>query len=133
VQSSTRITIGQWEDFYTALSHGIVDDRIFEKTLREPWIAQQAHEEALAPRWESNPKVKITPKAPPFRIAATFEDGSQRVVPLNNIDFLSDAIGHAGVHCSQVWTWGPGIKAEVIRRLEEEGTRGVVQIKPIPC
>lgn len=133
VLMGSRISAARFENFYTALSHGIINDRIFEKTLRDPWTTRQLHEESMAARTEGGSKKKVAPKAPHFRISATFEDGSRRVVLLSNVDGISEAIGHAGVHCSQMWTWGPGIKMEIIRRLEAEGVSGVCQVKPIPC
>merc|ERR1719359_703741 len=110
----------------------MTDDVLFEQTLRDPWKSHQIHAESLVPRWGLSPRKKDI-KVPQYRMSATFEDGSQRVVLLRNIDGISDAIGHAGVHCSQMWTWGPGVKAEIIRRLEAEGIHGVCQVKPIPC
>lgn len=133
VLMDARISAMQFEDYYTALSHGITNDRIFDKTLRDPWTGQQVHDHVMAHAWNIGPNRKAAPKPPQFRISATFADGSRRVVPLSNIDGLSEAMGHAGVHCSQMWTWGPGIKEEVVRRLEAEGVSGVVQVKPIPC
>lgn len=134
VQMDSRILPVQFESFYTALSHGITDDRLFERTLRDPWKSLHLHENSMAARWDMSPgRRRGPPKAPKFRMSAIFEDGSHRVVLLSNIDGISDAIGHAGVHCSQMWSWGPGVKAEIIRRLEEEGVCGVVQVKPIPC
>lgn len=134
VPPGARVTAQQFEDHYTALSHGIPDDRQFEKILRDPWRAHQVHAQGQARRWDmSAGGAKKNPVPPQFRIAATFSDGSKRVVLLTDIDGLSESIGQAGVHCSQMWTWGPDIRDEVIRRLEKEGIRGVVHVKPIAC
>lgn len=128
-----QVSAVQFENFYTALSHGITDDRSFEAALFDPWTCRQVHEEAIAPRSDNSPRKKAAPKAPQFRIFATFEDGSRRVVQTSNIDGLSDSIGHAGVDCCQMWCWGPGIRAELIRRLEDEGIKGVRHVQIIPC
>jgi hypothetical protein len=125
------ITATQFEDYYTALSHGMTDDGLFEQTLRDPWRTQERHHASVVGRFDLSPRKKET-KQPLFRISANFKDGSQRVVNLQNVDGISELLGHAGVHCSQIWTWGPEVKAEIIRRLEAEGVPGVIQIKPHP-
>jgi len=132
VQQDACISAAQFENFYTALSHGETDERSFERMLRDPWTRRQIHEEAMAARLDISSRKHSSPKAPLCQIAAIFADGSQRVVSLSNIDGLSESVGHAGVHCSQMWTWGPGVKAEIIRRLEAEGVHGVCQVKAIP-
>jgi len=130
------VSARSFEEYYAALSSGMVDDRIFEKTVRDPWEAQQVHEDAMLPRCDIYAKKKKNPIKPQLRVITKFKDGSQRVVLFSNVDGMSDVIGHGGVNCNQIWSWGqskPDFQAELIRRLEEEGLRDVVYARVIPA
>lgn len=131
-----QVTVQKFEEYYAALSTGMLDERIFEKTVRDPWEAQQVHEDAMLPRIDIYAKKKKNPIKPQFRVIATFKDGSQRVVLFSNVDGMSDAFGHGGVNCNQVWSWGqskPEFQAELIRRLEDEGVRDVSYARVVPA
>jgi hypothetical protein len=132
VNLSKRVSLAEFEAYYAMRSMSIEDDAIFESTVRGPWMAKKLHEEAMAPRMATQLKHKEKVAAS-FRILAVFEDGSRRMVRLRDDTGLEEAAqGAGGMHCNQMWTWGPKVKKEVIHRLEAQGHHGIVSVRIQP-
>mmetsp|Transcript_76009 Transcript_76009/g.150311 ORF Transcript_76009/g.150311 Transcript_76009/m.150311 type:complete len:459 (-) Transcript_76009:70-1446(-) len=129
VDPNAQVTADAFEDYYKMLSLSIPDDDIFERTLREPWHAQEAHEMSMTAR--SLLQGEARPEAPPSgtRVVATLEDGSKRVLVLRDDLDIAKGSGRAGADHGQMWTWGREVQPEVVRRLEKQGVRGIREVR----
>lgn len=129
-----RVTAQDFEDYYSLISDATADDELFFRIARDPWTGPEARKEATAFRVQLD-RSKYTDAKPPacFRVVAFFKDGSQRPVILRDDDGLQElAHGGGGVHCNQMWTWGSGVKREVIQRLERQGISGIQTVRLAP-
>lgn len=128
VNQSKLVSLAEFEAYYNSISIVTQTDSVFDSIVRSPWESANVHREALAPRMleKSKPKERI-PAA--YRVVAFFEDGSRRMLCLQDDTGLQEVCqGAGGTHCNQLWTWGPKVKQEVMRRLEAEGHRGIVSV-----
>jgi len=129
VDPDAHVTEEAFQDYYTMLSSSIPDDDIFERTLRDPWRAQEVHE--LSQTTRSLLRGEARPDAPPsgVRVVATLEDGSKRVLVLRDDLDIAKGSGRAGADHGQMWTWGNEVQPEVVRRLEKQGVRGIRKVR----
>merc|ERR1712037_736596 len=118
-------TAAGFEAYYAAISTATYDDEMFRRIVCDPWTGRESHEEAQAMRGRTDMPQAVK-KPASFKVLAIFQDGSRRVEVLRDDEGLQELVqGASGVHSGQIWAWGPKVQAEVIRRLEAQGIRGI--------
>lgn len=122
-----EVTWEQFQNYFTAVSTGIAQDEEFERAVRDAWKGIEAHVAAQTARLNFNvPK----PLQPPccMRLYATFNDGSQKMLQIDDRG-LEEVTHAAGVGNGQIWTWGPEVKKELLRRFRANGLEGIQNIQ----
>lgn len=120
-----------WKAYFTTLSVGIMDEEVFEKTLREPLRTYQVHGHLQAQRLITQPVARSNHCN--LRVLGTFEDGSRKLLTLRDDSGLEHLAERAGCGDGQFWTWGPNVKQEILQRLQAEGYHNLrtVTLRPM--
>lgn len=133
VDLSKRISAQDFEAYYACISMAIQDDMAFAEVARGPWTAAKIHEEAMLLRHRHERRRQKEHVPASFRILAIFKDGSRKILPFrNDIDLQEVTQAASGIHCNQMWTWGPNVQEEVKKRLEADGYHGISFVRLAP-
>lgn len=134
VNLSHRVSATDFAAYYTCVSLATPDhDVLFKQIVQSPWMSMKVHHAAIAARSSVHCKGKGA-RHSSLPVMAMFEDGFRRMLQLLDDTGLQEASqGASGQHCNQMWTWGPNVRKEVVRRLEALGHHGIVSVKLTPA